>query len=113
MAVGNAVLDVLESDGFMANVDRMAKITQDKLGAVVRKHPDVFEELRGMGLMLGLKCKVPNDKMSEKLLANGLITVGAGDNVVRLAPPLIIDESHVKEAAAIIDKTAASWAGHA
>lgn len=113
MAVGNAVLDVLESDGFMANVDRMAKITQDKLGAIVRKRPNVFEELRGMGLMLGLKCKVSNEKMGENLLANGLITVGAGDNVVRLAPPLIIDESHVEEAATIIDKTAASWTGHA
>jgi acetylornithine/N-succinyldiaminopimelate aminotransferase len=113
MAVGNAVLDVLMSDGFMANVDRMAKITQDTLGQVVRKHPGVFEELRGMGLMLGLKCKVSNEKMGEKLLANGLITVGAGDNVVRLAPPLIINESHVKEAAAIIDKTAAAWTGHA
>lgn len=113
MAVGNAVLDILLSEGFLANVERMAKLTQDRLGAVVRKHPAVFEEMRGMGLMLGLKCKVSNEKLGEALLANGLITVGAGDNVVRLAPPLIIDESHVEEAAAIIDKTAAAWNGHA
>lgn len=113
MAVGNAVLDVLMEDGFLANVERMAKLTQDRLGKVVRAHPNLFEELRGMGLMLGLKCKVSNEKMGEKLLANGLITVGAGDNVVRLAPPLVIGESHVEEAAAIIEKTAAAWNGHA
>jgi acetylornithine/N-succinyldiaminopimelate aminotransferase len=69
----------------------------------------VFTDLRGSGLMLGLKCVVPNTEMVNKLRAAGLLTVTAGDNTVRVLPPLIIEESHVEEALAILDQVAAAW----
>src|SRR5262249_41061573 len=64
---------------------------------------------RGAGLMLGLKCAVPNTEMVNRLRDAGLLTVTAGDNTVRVLPPLIIEESHVEEALAILDKVAAAW----
>ncbi len=108
-AVGNAVLDVLLSDGFLANVARMAAHTRAAFAGVVKRHPDLFEEVRGLGLMLGLKCKIPSDAFGAHLLKNGLLTVGAGENVVRLAPPLIIDERHVDEAVQIVERTCLEW----
>ncbi|MFO0998240.1 MAG: aspartate aminotransferase family protein [Alphaproteobacteria bacterium] len=110
MAVGNAVLDVLLGEGFLDNVKRMATLTRARLQAVVTKYPNLFEEVRGMGMMLGLKCRVSSETMIDRLLKNGLLAVGAGENVVRLAPPLIIDERHVEEAVAIIDRSCATWA---
>ena len=109
MAVGNAVLDVLLSEGFLDNVKRMAKLTRTRLEALASKYPDHFEEVRGMGTMLGLKCRVPSEAMIDRLLKNGLLAVGAAENVVRLAPPLIVDERHVDEAIAIIDRSCATW----
>jgi len=109
MACANAVLDVLLADGFLANVERMGRLLQARLEALVRRHPGVFAELRGAGLMLGLKCVVPNTEMVNRLRAAGLLTVGAGDNTVRVLPPMIIEESHVEEALAIFDKVAAAW----
>jgi acetylornithine/N-succinyldiaminopimelate aminotransferase len=67
----------------------------------------VLTEVRGKGLMLGLKCEVPNTTLSAKLFENGLVTVVAGDNVVRILPPLIIDESHVEEAVGILEASCA------
>ena len=109
MAVGNAVLDVLLSKGFLDNVKRMGKLTRSRLEALVSKYPDHFEEVRGMGMMLGLKCRVPSEAMIDRLLKNGLLAVGAAENVVRFAPPLIVDERHVDEAIAIIDRSCATW----
>jgi acetylornithine/N-succinyldiaminopimelate aminotransferase len=108
-ACANAVLDILLADGFFANVERMGRLLRGRLEALVKRHPDVFVDLRGEGLMLGLKCVVPNTEMVNKLRAAGLLTVTAGDNTVRVLPPLIIDESHVEEALAILDKVAAAW----
>jgi acetylornithine/N-succinyldiaminopimelate aminotransferase len=59
--------------------------------------------------MIGLKCRVPNADVIGRLRANRMLTVGAGDNVVRLLPPLIIDDSHIAEALAILERTAAAW----
>jgi acetylornithine/N-succinyldiaminopimelate aminotransferase len=109
MAVGNAVLDVLLSKGFLDNVKRMGKLTRSRLEALVSKYPDHFEEVRGMGMMLGLKCRVPSEAMIDRLQKNGLLAVGAAENVVRFAPPLIVDERHVDEAIAIIDRSCATW----
>jgi acetylornithine/N-succinyldiaminopimelate aminotransferase len=66
----------------------------------------VFEDLRGQGLMLGLKMRVPNTEFIDSLRANGMLAIAAGDNVVRLLPPLIIDESHVREAMEKLSQTA-------
>lgn len=111
MAVGNAVLDIILADGFLDNVSRMGALLREKLDEICKKHPDVFESARGAGLMLGLKCNadkgVVNADIVKALLSEGLLTVGAGDNVVRILPPLIIGEAEINEAAAIIDRVAA------
>jgi acetylornithine/N-succinyldiaminopimelate aminotransferase len=109
MAVANAVLDVLLADGFLANVERMAALLRRRLSAVVAAHPAVFAEMRGKGLLAGLRCVVPNTEMVARLRQAGLLAVGAGDNVVRLLPPLIIGESHVEQASGIIESTARQW----
>jgi acetylornithine/N-succinyldiaminopimelate aminotransferase len=109
MAVGNAVLDIMLGDGFLANVERMGRLLRAKLETLVIRHSQVLADLRGTGLMLGLKCAVPNTEMVARLRDAGLLTVGAGDNVVRLLPPLIIDETHVEEALAILDGVCAGW----
>jgi acetylornithine/N-succinyldiaminopimelate aminotransferase len=107
MAVANAVMDVMLEPGFLERVDKIARLLWRELEAVVKKHPKVFVEVRGAGLMLGLRCHVPNTQLVDKLRENGLLAVGAGENVVRLVPPLIIDESHVREAVEKIDRAAA------
>ncbi len=107
MAVANAVLDVMTADGFLDNVNRQAESLRARLEALVASHPKVLVEVRGAGLMLGLVCAVPNADLYQKLRENGLLTVRAEDNVVRLLPPLIIDESHIGEAVDILDRSCA------
>jgi acetylornithine/N-succinyldiaminopimelate aminotransferase len=109
MAVGNAVLDVILADGFFDRVERIGRVLRGRLEEVARRHPKVIAEVRGAGLMLGLKCGVPNTEMVAGLRERGLLSVGAGDNVVRLLPPLIIEENHVAEAVDIIDQTCRRW----
>jgi acetylornithine/N-succinyldiaminopimelate aminotransferase len=109
MAAVNAVLDVMLAPGFLDRVNRIAGLLRQRLEGLVGTHPRVFAEQRGKGLLTGLRCVVPNMEMVEKLRYSGLITVAAGDNVVRLLPPLIIDERHVAEATEILDKVAGQW----
>jgi len=110
MAVANAVLDVMLAPGFFARVEKVAGVLRQRLDAIVAKHPKVFAEVRGKGLLTGLKCVVPNTEVVDKLRFNGLLAVGAGENVVRLMPPLIIEEGQIEEAAGIIDSVARQWA---
>lgn len=98
MAVGNAVLDVMLAEGFLDAVDRTARVLWRKLQDVAARHPGVIETVRGAGLMLGLKCAVANTDLVDELRRQGLLTVPAGDNIVRILPPLIIGERHVEEA---------------
>ena len=105
MAVANAVLDVMITDGFLDNVNRMAGLLHGRLEALVAAHPGVLAGVRGLGLMLGLQCVVPNTDLVQRLRENGLLSLGAGDNTVRLLPPLIIDENHVGEALDILERT--------
>jgi acetylornithine/N-succinyldiaminopimelate aminotransferase len=111
MAVGNAVLDVILADGFLARVDRMAALLRQRVDALVAAHPRQFKGVRGQGLMLGLQCEVPNTEMVAKLMEAGLLTVGDGDNVVRLLPPLIVEEAQIDEAVRIIDGVCRAWPG--
>lgn len=117
MAVGNAVLDVMLADGFMEHVQKMGALLTKELEALVAKYPDIVTEVRGAGLMLGLRCNadtgVTNVEMVNRLRDAGLLTVGAGANVVRILPPLIIEESHIDEAATILDTVCANWKGEA
>ncbi len=97
-AVGSAVMDVVTADGFLDNVQRQALLLKQKLAALKDLYPDVIEDIRGAGLMVGIKCKVPNTAFVAAALAEKILVIGAGDNVVRLLPPLIISEADVAEA---------------
>jgi acetylornithine/N-succinyldiaminopimelate aminotransferase len=108
-SVANAVLDVMLAPGFLAQVERIAAELRLRLERIAAHHPGIFAEPRGKGLLTGLKCRVPNGEMVDRLRHAGLLTVAAGENVVRLLPPLIIDELHVTEAANILDKVAGQW----
>jgi acetylornithine/N-succinyldiaminopimelate aminotransferase len=109
-AVGNAVLDVMLAPGFLDHVERMSNYLGQQLAGIADHYPSVIEEVRGAGLMIGLKCRVPNTELAAALRERGLLTVGAGDNNIRLLPPLIIDESHIREAMAILDAACAALA---
>ncbi len=113
MAASNAVMDIIEDEGFFNQICKNSGILQQKLKAIIKQYPNIFEEIRGRGLMLGLKCKfdngINNIDMVKKLKDNGLLTVGAADNIVRILPPLIMKTQHIDEAIAIIAKTAKQW----
>jgi acetylornithine/N-succinyldiaminopimelate aminotransferase len=110
MAVGNAVLDVMLAEGFLDGVDRIARTFWRGLEDLVARHPRVLAELRGAGLLLGLRCVVPGGEMVTRLRERELLTVPAAENVVRLLPPLIAEESHIEEALGILDRVCADWA---
>ena len=110
MAVANAVLDVMLEDGFLPEVERVARLLRDKLNELAARYPQVLAGVRGSGLMMGLVCVVPNTEVIAKLRDEGLLTVGAAENVIRLLPPLIIGESHVDEAVEAIERACATWA---
>lgn len=109
MAIGNAVLDVLLEDGFLENVRATSATLRHRLQAVVTAHPRVYEEVRGAGLLLGLKCVVPNGEVQAKLRDDKLLTVAAGDNVVRLLPPLVIGAREIDQSVAAIERVAEVW----
>jgi len=96
MAVGNAVLDVVLADGFLDDVSRKALVLKQGLAAVADEFPDVLGEIRGVGLMLGLKCVVPNGKVNAALRGEKLLAVPAGDNVIRLLPPLTVTDEDIR-----------------
>jgi acetylornithine/N-succinyldiaminopimelate aminotransferase len=98
MAVGNAVLDIMLDDEFLADVRRKSLLLKQKLAEIKDLHGDVIEEVRGDGLLLGLKCRVPNTEFVAALLREKLLAVAAGDNVVRLLPPLIVQDAQISEA---------------
>lgn len=109
MAVGIAALDLVLAPGFLDNVNRIANYLRQQVGVLLAEHPSVFEDVRGQGLMLGLKMRVPNTEFVAAAREQGLLVVGAGDNVVRLLPPLVIDESHVREAMEKLGAAAAQF----
>ncbi len=97
-AAANAVLDVMLAPGFLADVDRKARVLWHELEQLVQDEPGVFELVRGAGLILGLKCRVPAGDVQSAFTAEGLLSVTAGDNVVRLVPPLVITDEDIAEA---------------
>jgi len=111
MAVGNAVLDVMLAEGFLGHVVAMGRRLDERLQGLVARHPKVAVETRGLGLMRGIKTTGEPAAMVRRLRANGLLTVGAGDNMVRLVPPLIIGEAEIDEAVAILERTFAEAGG--
>ncbi|MDE2111358.1 MAG: aspartate aminotransferase family protein [Alphaproteobacteria bacterium] len=106
MAVGNAVLDLALSPDFLPHVEAIGNYLRQQLAGILADHSAVFEEVRGQGLLLGLKLRVPNTDFVAAARKQGLLIVGAGDNVVRLLPPLIIEEAHVREAIKMLSAAA-------
>jgi acetylornithine/N-succinyldiaminopimelate aminotransferase len=105
-AAANAVLDVVLAPGFLDEVDRKARVLWVELGKMVADYPQVFVEERGAGLILGLKCAVTNTEVQDAFMAEGLLSVAAGDNVVRLVPPLVITDEDIAEAIAMMRRGA-------
>ena len=105
MAAAEAVVDVMLEPGFLPEVERISAILRAGVERVCAAAPAIVEEVRGMGMMLGIKCRIPNTDVTARLLKNGLLTIGAGDNVVRLLPPLIISEAEVKSGLDILAGT--------
>jgi acetylornithine/N-succinyldiaminopimelate aminotransferase len=105
-AVGCAVLASVADEAFLAEVRRKSALFKQKLGGLIAAHPDVFESLRGEGLMLGLKCKCANTDLVAAGYEALVITVPAADNVVRLLPPLNITDDEIELAIARLDQAA-------
>ena len=104
MAAGNAVLDVLLADGFLERVRRTALVLKQRLAEIKDRFPTVIAEVRGEGLLVGLRAVVPSSELVDELRAQKMITVAAGDNVVRLLPPLIVSEEEVAEGVRRIER---------
>lgn len=107
MAVGNAVLDVILGEGFLQHVNDVALVFRQGLESLKDRFPDVIEDIRGEGLMLGIKTRVPNVDFVGIARDEHLLTVPAGDNVVRILPPLTVTAEEVREGLARIEKVAA------
>ncbi len=103
MAVGNAMLDVILAEGFMENVRRMGLILKQRLASVVDSHPGVVDQVRGDGLLLGIHGVKPVATIVGAMRECGLLAAGAGENVVRLLPPLIVGEAEIEEAITRLD----------
>jgi len=101
-AAANAVLDVMLAPGFLDDVDRKARRLWQALDEVARDAPGVLSGVRGAGLLLGLRCVAPNTQVQQALTEQGLLTVSAGDNVVRLAPPLVVTDADIDTAVGMI-----------
>jgi acetylornithine/N-succinyldiaminopimelate aminotransferase len=110
MAVAAEVLDIILADGFLDHVQKMGAELKAGLEAAAADFPALLGPVNGKGLMLGLKCHVPNTEVAAKLVEGGLLTVGAGDNNVRFIPPLIIERAQIEEAVGIVRRAAAELA---
>jgi acetylornithine/N-succinyldiaminopimelate aminotransferase len=117
-AAGNAVQDVILAPGFLEDVERKGRELRGELDKIAREFPSVFVDARGLGLLLGLKAAIPVNQIQAACVAEGLMAITAGENVLRLAPPLVVTDSDIDQAlvmlraaatkvAAIVDKAAA------
>jgi acetylornithine/N-succinyldiaminopimelate aminotransferase len=104
MAVANAVVDVVLEPGFLESVQSKALRLKQALANVKDEHPDELLEVRGMGLLTGIRVKRPMVEVIAACLAERLLTVGAGDNVIRLLPPLNVSDAEISEAASRLSK---------
>ena len=111
VAAGNAVLDVMLAPGFFERTERAARTLHGRLEALVAAYPRVFAELRGSGLLLGIRCQpaLTAGDFVAKLRAEGLLCLTAGENVLRILPPLVVSEGEIAEGLGIIDKVARQW----
>ena len=104
ISAANAVLDVMLKPGFFDRVQKMSLLLKQKLAAVIDRHPEIISEVRGEGLLIGIKAVVPSGDLVTALRNEKLLTVGAGDNVVRFLPPLVVTEAEIEEGVARLDR---------
>ncbi|ETR77267.1 acetylornithine aminotransferase [Afipia sp. P52-10] len=107
MTAANAVLDVMLAPGFVDHVQRMSLLLKQKLAGICDRHPDILSEVRGEGLLLGVKAVIPAGDLGNALRDEKLLTVAAGDNVLRMLPPLIVSEAEIDEAVQRIERACA------
>jgi acetylornithine/N-succinyldiaminopimelate aminotransferase len=110
MAAGQAVLDVVANDDFLANVTRMGERLRSALEQLIPNHDHLFESVRGVGLMLGVRMTSDSRAFVGHLREHGLLTVAGGDNIIRILPPLIIEEEHIAECIEKLSAGARSYA---
>jgi acetylornithine/N-succinyldiaminopimelate aminotransferase len=106
-AVGNAVLDVMLKPGFFDHVQKMSLLLKQKLASVIDRYPGVVNEVRGDGLLIGIKAVVPAGDVINALRDEKLLTVAAGDNVVRFLPPLVVGEAEIEDAVSRLERACA------
>ncbi|WP_439631374.1 aspartate aminotransferase family protein [Shinella sp.] len=106
MAVGNAVLDVVLEEGFLDHVRDVALVFRQGLAALKDRFPEIIEDIRGEGLMLGIKARIPTAELLKAVRAEKLLAVPAGDNVLRLLPPLTVTAEEAREGLARIERAA-------
>jgi acetylornithine/N-succinyldiaminopimelate aminotransferase len=104
VAAANAVLDVMLKPGFFEHAQKMSLLLKQKLASAVDRHPSILAEVRGEGLLIGLKAVVPSGDLVTALREQKLLTVGAGENVVRFLPPLIVTEAEIEESVARLER---------
>ncbi|SHF04585.1 acetylornithine/N-succinyldiaminopimelate aminotransferase [Litoreibacter ascidiaceicola] len=112
-AVGSAVMDIVADHDFLAEVSRKSGLLRQSLEGLVASHPTIFELVRGAGLMIGVKCVVPNTDVVAAGYEQHLLTVPGGDNVIRLLPAMTISDDETKEAVARLDRAATALEGAA
>ena len=110
VAAANAVLDVMLEPGFFAHVQQMSLLLKQKLASVVDRHPQVLSEVRGEGLLIGVKAVVPSGDLVAALREQKLLTVGAGDNVVRFLAPLIVTADEIEDSVDRLERACAALA---
>jgi acetylornithine/N-succinyldiaminopimelate aminotransferase len=111
VAAANAVLDVMLKPGFFDRAQKMSLLLKQKLASVVDRYPQVLAEVRGEGLLIGLKAVVPSGDLVNALRGEKLLTVGAGENVVRFLPPLIVSEAEIEESVARLERACVALSG--
>ncbi|MFI4947283.1 MAG: aspartate aminotransferase family protein [Alphaproteobacteria bacterium] len=111
VAAGNAVMDAMLEPGFFDRVQRISRVLQDRLSALVGAYPKLFAELRGSGLLIGIRCQpeLPAGDFVAKLRAEGLLCLTAGENVLRILPPLVVGDAEIEEGLRILNKVAREW----
>src|SRR6201994_1814096 len=108
IAAANAVLDVMLKPGFFDHVQKMSLLLKQKLASVVDRYPTVLSEVRGEGLLIGVKAVVPSGDLIAALRNEKLLTVGAGENVVRFLAPLIVTEAEIDHSIASLERACAA-----
>jgi acetylornithine/N-succinyldiaminopimelate aminotransferase len=107
MAVGNAVLDIVLGEGFLGRVQAAGRHLGKELAGLAARHPAILQEVRGAGLMRGLKCGVPTGEVIRACQDQRLLVIAAGENVIRLLPPLIVSDAEIDEAVRRLNRACA------